>query len=180
MSRYIAILRGINVGGKRKILMKDLKEIFSELGFSNIQTYVQSGNVVFDTEKEQNSEKLEKSIEDAIARKYDFSVTTIVRSSEDLRNIISKNPFHPETADLNQHYLVFLKDLPETDNIEKLEKFDTPDDFRIIENHIFIKYTTRYSDSKLSNNFFENKLKVPASTRNWKTVLKLVDMSANS
>lgn len=179
MTRYIALLRGINVGGKKKILMKDLKEIFRELGFNNIQTYVQSGNVIFDSQKDISTAKLENNIKNAIKKAYDFEVTVIIRTPPRLKKIISKNPFEPGAGDIKQNYLVFLNEHPKAEDISELENLNSADEFKIDEDHIYVKYASKYSDSKLNNNFFENKLGVSASTRNWQTVLKL-DEIANS
>ncbi|MDX1544505.1 MAG: DUF1697 domain-containing protein [Christiangramia sp.] len=180
MARYIAILRGINVGGKKKVLMKDLKETFRDLGFSNIQTYVQSGNVVFDTPKDISNRKLEKNIENAIQKAFDFEVPVIVRTPPRLKKVISSNPFKPDTGDIKKFYLVFLKENPQAEEISKLEETNTLDEFKIDDDHIYVKYSSKYSDSKLNNNFFENKLGVTASTRNWKTIMKLHEIAGTS
>ncbi|TBW28696.1 DUF1697 domain-containing protein [Gramella sp. KN1008] len=176
MRTHIAILRGINVGGKRKVLMKDLKEVFEKLEFKNVQTYIQSGNIIFDAEKKLSNSSIERQIEDAMASKYDFQVSVIVRTSDQLKKIITENPFQP-IENIKKHYLVFLKDKPAAEHVSLIEKTDSDDSFRIVDDHIYVRYASRYSDSKLSNNFFENKLKVPASTRNWKTLHKLLEIS---
>ena len=174
MTRYIAILRGINVGGKKKVLMKDLKVIFKEIGFLNIHTYVQSGNVVFDSKKDIKPKKLELQIENALLSNYNFEVSVIIKTPEELKTIISGNLFKPTKNSIKRHYLVFLKETPEIENIKKLEAWYSGDDeFILKKNVIYLKYFTRYSDSKLNNNLFEKKLNVIASTRNWTSILKL-------
>ena len=180
MQKYISILRGINVGGKRKILMQDLKELYQKLGLQNPVTYIQSGNVIFETDLDRNqiSEKIEK----AIFEKYNFEVPVIIRSKEELIQIQSANPFirlEKDKSDLlaNLH-LTFLEDIPTTENIEKAKEIETKieDTFKVVENNVFIFCEGKYHTSKLTNNFFEKKLKTKATTRNWKTIGKLIEL----
>ena len=175
MKTYIAILRGINVSGKKRILMKDLIQLLQTAGFQNIQTYVQSGNVIFDSEETSLSD-LEARFENSISEKYGFEASVIIIKPEKLQSIIAENPFSPDQDTIKQNYLVFLKEAPVLERIEELNSSSFKDEFKVNQNHIYVKYNTKYSDSKLDNNFFERKLKVPASTRNWKTVLKLSSM----
>ena len=176
MTKYIAILRGINVGGKRKILMADLKELFSEIGFADIQTYIQSGNVIFNTKRKDDNIELANKIEQSIAKNYDFKVPVIVRDVEELNEAISNNPFF-EKNDIERLHLTFLKEVPETEKLDKIKTYDySPDKFEIKDKNVFVYCSGKYSDSKLTNKFFESKLKVLATTRNWKTVLKLLEL----
>lgn len=177
MNRKIAILRGINVGGKRKILMADLKALCEKLGLKNVKTYIQSGNLIF-TSDNQNS-KLENILENEILEKFGFDVPVIVRDSQELQASIEKNPFI-KTCDIAQLHLTFLKDKPTKDNEEKILMYNfEPDKFKINDKDVFIFCAGKYHQSKLTNNFFEKKLKVGATTRNWKTVLKLSELSKN-
>jgi len=178
MSKKIAILRGINVGGKRKILMAELKSLCEDLGWKNVATYIQSGNLIFTSDKT-NSE-LEKNLEIALTENFGFDVPVIVRSLEELQTSIDKNPFLGEDADINQLHLTFLKEKPTKENEEKILAFNyEPDQFSIDGKDVFIFCDGKYHKSKLSNNFFEKKLKTGATTRNWKTVLKLYELSKN-
>ncbi len=173
MARYISILRGINVGGRRKILMADLKVLYKELGFSNVTTYIQSGNVAFDSPKTE-SQKLSGKIKEAIDKTYGFDVPVIIRTAEEIKQAIAINPFLKGEADIEGLFLAFLAEEPSKENLEKLKSIEFPEDkFEVIEKDVFIYCSGRFSDSKLTNNFFENKLKVAATTRNWKTVKKL-------
>jgi len=176
MDKKIAILRGINVGGKRKILMSDLKAMFEKLGFSNITTYIQSGNVVFESTLE--NAKLAELIEVSIHDVFGHDVPVIIISYEDLRRTVEFNPFNTNEADINKLYLTFLKQKPSNENLEIIKAFNHgPDKFQIIELNAFIYCEGKYHESKLTNVFFEKKLKVGATTRNWKTVLKLLELS---
>lgn len=178
MSKKIAILRGINVGGKRKILMADLKRLFEDLGFTDIETYIQSGNVIFKTEKESSTIEIANTIEKDISDKYGFSVPVIVRTYKELEESVQKNPFYKNDIDINHLHLTFLSEEPTKVNREQAEKYNyEPDKFEIKDKDVFVYCEGKYHQSKLTNNFFESKLKGSATTRNWKTVLKLNELS---
>ena len=121
MKRYIAFLRGINVGGQKKVLMKDLKALFQEIGFLNIQTYVQSGNVIFDSMEPEKAEKLELKIERALLANFNFEVIVIIKTHQDLKSIISENPFQPEENSIKRNYLVLLKETPKRKILKNFE-----------------------------------------------------------
>jgi len=179
MSRKIAILRGINVGGHRKILMADLKSLIEKLGFTEILTYIQSGNVVFNCDVEISNIELSEKIENAILEEYDFDVPVIIRTAGDLKKAISLNPFLHENEDnIDRLFLTFLKTTPHEECRQNTEMFDfKPDRFKIAGQYVFIYCAGKFHKSKLTNNFFESKLKTKATTRNWKTVLKLLELA---
>lgn len=179
MAGRIAILRGINVGGKRKIIMKDLKILFLDMGFRNVETYIQSGNVFFDSDENLSDIEISEKIEYTISNKYDFEVPVIVRSEKDIEEVIQINPFYEVgNVNVNQLHLTFLKDTPTSENCAITESYNfKPDRFKIMGNHVFVYCEGKYHQTKLNNNFFENKLKTAATTRNWKTVLKLLELS---
>lgn len=175
MEKKIAILRGINVGGKRRILMADLKILCEELGLKNVKTYIQSGNLIFDSDK--TNSMIEFELEKKIVEKFGFDVPVIVRDSEELQVSINKNPF-VDFCDINQLHLTFLKEKPTEENKEKISTYNyEPDKFKIDNKDVFIFCSGKYHQTKLSNIFFEKKLKVGATTRNWKTILKLSELS---
>jgi len=179
MNIKVAILRGINVGGKRKILMVDLKAIFEGLGFTNIITYIQSGNVIFNEEKETSSIELSAKIEKAISERYGFEVPAIIRTASELKKAVSINPFlQKDEVNIDRLFLTFLKTTALEGNRKKTELYDfSPDKFVINDQNIFIFCAGKYHQSKLTNNFFESKLKTRATTRNWKTVMKLLELA---
>lgn len=178
MNRRIAILRGINVGGKRKILMADLKSLFNKMKFSNIHTYIQSGNVIFDLKKEIDNRNLGYKIEKAIEEEFGFEVPVIVRTPQEIEVAINQNPFYNDDTDIVHLHLTFLNEKPTEENQENADSYNyQPDKFKILKNNVFIYCEGKYHQSKLTNNFFEKKLKVNATTRNWKTVLKLKELS---
>ena len=174
MQTYISLLRGINVSGQKLIRMTDLTDLYKSLNFSNITTYIQSGNVVFQTDKKVNTTKLAKIIEDKITQQYDFKVPVIVRTLEELEKTISLNPFKNEA--IEHLYITFLSKAPNSIHIEKVQTLNfLPDKFKLIDKKIYLNVSS-YGKTKLTNQFFESKLMVTASTRNWKTLLKLVEI----
>ena len=176
MNRKIAVLRGINVGGKRRILMVDLKSLCEKLGWHNVESYIQSGNLIFDSDKA-NSE-LESDLERSIEGRFGFNVPVIVRSSKELKSSIEKNPFYDESTNIDQLHLTLLKEKPRQENTEQIRNFVfEPDRFEIIDKDVFILCKGKYHKTKLTNNFIEKKLLTGATTRKWKTVLKLCEMS---
>jgi len=178
MTKKIALLRGINVGGKRKILMADLRSMFEDLTFTNIKTYIQSGNVLFTSDKENDHLALSKKIETAINKRFGFAVPVIIRTAIELANSVNENPFYKDSIAIQHLHLSFLSEVPTQQNRQQIEAYHfEPDKFIIKGKDIFIYCESSYHKSKLTNNFFEKKLSVSATTRNWKTVLKLLELS---
>ncbi len=176
MNTIIALLRGINVSGQKKIRMDDLKMLCEQIGLQKVQTYIQSGNILFQSTIE-DTEELACLITEAIQQKYGFAVETILCTPADLENIIAENPFQdlPEKG----LYYTLLKQTPDAEKWAKLlESTSTylPDRFAGAGKVIYLGVLA-YGNSKLSNNFFENKLKVVATTRNHNTMLKLIELS---
>lgn len=177
MDVKIALLRGINVGGKRKILMADLRQLLEKIGFEHPKTYIQSGNVVFQSDSE-NSEIAEK-IEQSIAETYGFDVPVIVKSAKDFEKIVDENPFRESAAIENLH-LTFLKQKPSKSDVENIQNFTfSTDKFSLKGDYIYLYCEGPFHKTKLSNTFFEKKLSTGTTTRNWKTTLKLLEI-ANS
>ena len=156
--------------------MADLKTVCDNLGWASVTIYIQSGNLIFISDK--SHAVLESELEEAIAKKFGFEVAVVVRSPENLQNAVDKNPFSHEHADSTQLHLTFLKETPTIENVAITTTYNYgPDEFKIDGKDVFIRCASKYHQSKLSNSFFEKKLKTAATTRNWKTVLKLIELS---
>jgi len=181
METFISILRGINVSGQNKIQMTDLKALYEALKFKDITTYIQSGNVIFKSTSA-SDQKLAKKIEDAIYERYGFTVPVIIRTVDEMEHAISVNPFLKQSkADVERLHITFLAEIPEPKNMESVRNVDySPDKFIIIDKEVYLYCPNGYGITKLSNNFFEQKLKVKATTRNWKTVNKLFEMATTT
>ncbi len=178
LTTYISILRGINVSGQRMIKMDALKQMYSELGFKNIQTYIQSGNVVFQFKKSEAG-KLEKMISKKLNETSGFEVPVIAKELQEIKDVLENNPFINEKHENTDHlYVTFLSEEPSKESIEKINSGQYSNDKFIIKGKtIYLFCSTGYGKTKLSNTFFENKLKLNATTRNWKTINKLADIA---
>lgn len=177
MKRYIAILRGINVGGRNRVLMADLKHLCINLGFSNVVTYIQSGNVIFNTDLDLDNLGLADLIENAITKEYKINVLVIVMTGSELQQAVELNPFI-EGSNIERLCITFLKHEPDKEIITGMNNTGyLPDSFEIIGKCVFIFCSGKYSESKLTNKLFENKLKVMATTRNLKTIMKIKELS---
>ena len=176
MKQYISVLRGINVGGHRKILMPDLKNLFVGLGFLNIETYIQSGNIIFSSKDTNTCAKIACLIQRKIKDIYDFDIPVMVITAESLCSIVKNNPFVHD-KDTENLFLSFLSKKPDRAKLSEINKSTfLPDSFEIIGAFVFIYCEGKFSQTKLNNQFFEKKLKVSSTTRNWKTILKLSEM----
>lgn len=176
METKIALLRGINVGGKRKVLMADLKAMILKIGFQKVETYIQSGNIVFQSVI--NNSDIEKMLEKEISSEFGYDVPVIVRSAMDIKNLVKNNPYCSSEEDINKLHLTFLKVDPNPDFVDAISSLSfEPDLFTIDKKEIYIFCQGKYHQSKLTNDFFEKKLKVQTTTRNWKTVLKLLELA---
>jgi uncharacterized protein (DUF1697 family) len=175
MPHYIALLRGINVSGHKIIKMAELKELLMSIGFRNVQTYIQSGNVVFESD-DTSILDLELSIMSGIAGKYGFDVEVMVRTVNEFSRIIETNPF-PD-AEGNKLYITFFRDALQNIPIEELNKVKSESEVYLFQDKIMFLYCPEgYGITKLSNPFIEKKLKTVATTRNMNTILKLLGMA---
>jgi uncharacterized protein (DUF1697 family) len=173
---YIALLRGINVSGKNIIKMVELTAMMEALKFKSVKTYIQSGNVVFsDTEKD--TLKLEIKIKAAILKTFGHTVPVLVIEASVFNGLIKKNPYLKEAkSDSAFWHVTFLSDAPEPEKIKLLQSIDFGSTtFKYLGKAIYLYTPDGYGNTKLSNAFIENKLKVSATTRNWKTMLTLQD-----
>lgn len=176
MPTYIALLRGINVSGQKKIKMAELREQLVETGFTNTRTYIQSGNVVFDTKKKQST--LAGIITKNIKSNYGFDVPVMILSIDDLEFIHSNNPYLKDGAEEKSLYVAILDQLPESENLENLRAFDTgTSTWQILDNYIYLHYPDGAGRSKLTNNLIERKLKVSATSRNWRSMGKILELA---
>jgi uncharacterized protein (DUF1697 family) len=175
METIISILRGINVGGKNKIPMVELKALYEKSGFKNIATYIQSGNVVFSADKKELNSLPEK-INKMIFTKYGFNVPVIVRTIDEMQSVINRNPLLKNKGiDIEKLHVTFLSDNSSNIHLEKIKEYQyLPDEYIITGREVYIYCPNGYGITKLSNTFFENKLKVTATTRNWRTVNELL------
>lgn len=180
MFTYLALLRGINVSGKKIIRMEDLRKLMETAGYKNVKTYIQSGNVIFES-AEKSKDTLAKAIEVLIEKQYGFDVTVFVTDKKSVEQAIDNNPFiegrEEEPSGFKKLYVTFLSEIPSQENMEKLRQAPIGKDLiEVADDILYFNMESKASDSKLSNNLIESKLKLKATTRNWNTTLKLLTM----
>lgn len=175
--KYIALLRGINVSGQKRIMMDALTKMFVELNLDNVQTYLQSGNVVFQT-NETDFKKLEYQLSSRIEENFGINVPVLVLSADTLKSIVESNPFEKSKEDLFI-YVTFLYDIPNRIDKQNIEgRKSANEEIAFFERTIYLYCPNGYGRTKLNNNFLENFLKVRATTRNWKTVNELLRIAS--
>ena len=175
MYPYILLLRGINVGGHNKIPMTALRDMLASMGMQKVQTYVQSGNAVFYSKLE-DAEQIAKLVEQQLDTVFGFQISVFCYSKEELERIYHKNRFIG-TKDPTQLYVTFLsKPISPSSQQSLILPPNIEDECIIQDREIYVYCPNGYGRTKLNNNYFEKKLAVNATTRNWKTVQNLHDM----
>ena len=176
MPIFVALLRGINLGGKR-VKMDDLRKSFEALGHEQVQTYIQSGNVVFKAHSG-SAAALQKKIEARLERDFGFSVSVIVRSREELAEAIGANPLVSQRGiDSAKLHVTFLSESPSAAALKQLREYTlAPDKSCCVEKHIYLHLPNGFSQSSLWKVPWEKALGVVTTTRNWNTVNKLHEM----
>jgi uncharacterized protein (DUF1697 family) len=178
MSNYIAMLRGINVGGHCIIKMEQLRASFAALGFSNVKSYIQSGNVVFEATND-SAVNLPEKIAQMILRDFGFSVPVFLRTSKEMEEVIKRNPLLKLPGiDQSKLHVTFLAGEPPKTAPASLQPLAAKSEqFCVVGREIYLYCPDGYGITKLSNTAIEKKLSVGATTRNWKTVHTLLAMT---
>ena len=177
---YIALLRGINVGGNNKLAMGDLAEIFGDAGCSSVTPYIQSGNVIFEADAEL-ANRVPKIVAGTIAERFGYSVPVILRSSDEFQTTASLNPLLRAGTDPKELHVVFLADNPEQSRVLALDPDRSPpDEFAVMGREIYLHCPNGFARTKLTTAYFDSKLNTTATIRNWKTVLKLTELSISA
>ena len=173
MEKYIALLRGINVGGHKKILMTDLRSLFESLGFKEVVTYIQSGNVVF-TSSEKDG--LAVKISDGIKSKYGWDVPVLIKTASELESVLLNCPFSKEKKE--KSYFTLFSEPPSEKNIEEVAQLSYPnEEFEITPMCLYFFCAMGYGRIKFNMNSVEKKLKVKATSRNYRTMIKLLELA---
>ncbi len=178
--KHLSLLRGINVGGRNKIRMADLKSLYERLGFGSVETYIQSGNVIFET-KDRSRSGLKEKIEEAIVETFGFPVPVELRTHQELGDVIANCPFGAinPAADGTRVLVTFLAERPAADRISAIRQYvAAPEELVVNGREVYLRCPGGYGNSKLNNTFLERNLGVAATTRNWKSVHKLHALTA--
>jgi uncharacterized protein (DUF1697 family) len=173
---HVALLRGINVGGKNKLPMKELAEIFAKAGCSNVRTYIQSGNVVFSAAAG-DSARLPSLITARIATRFGIQAPVTLRTAAQMRQIVGSNPFLEAGAPESELHVVFLADVPDPRRVASLDPHRSPPDtFEVRGQEIYLRLPNGAAESKLTNSYFDTRLATISTGRNWRTVNKLLEL----
>ncbi|MCT2590895.1 DUF1697 domain-containing protein [Streptomyces sp. N2-109] len=174
MTTYAALLRGINVGGHRKIPMADLRELMKALGWTDVRTYLQSGNAVFTTSHPEPGPLLER----AIAERFGFEVRCLVRTSAELRAVAEACPYPAAELDPAKLLVLFLEEAPEPDHFAAVDPASVaPDTFRHIGRAVYCYFPDGMGRSKLPDALLTVPPRLTATGRNWRTVTKLIELT---
>lgn len=174
---YVALMRGVNVGGKNRLPMKDLAAIFGDAGCADVVTYIQSGNVVFRA-TDACAARVPAAVGRVVADRFAFRSPVVMRSAAELRTVARGNPYLKAGADLDALHVLFLADRPTAARVAELDPHRSPpDEFRVRGREVYFRCPNGVGRSKLTVGYFDSKLATTSTLRNWRTVLKLVEMS---
>ncbi len=169
---YVAFIRGVTPKGSNRVPMAALREALSDTDLGEVSTYIQSGNVL--VRADLAASRVSEIVHDTILEQFGGDLTVIVRTPAQLRRMLLQNPF--ANSDASRLYYTMLASRPGSAALSEFEALDTsPDDVEVVGTTIYTRYATRLSDSKFHNNVFERKLKVAATTRNWRTINAVID-----
>ena len=175
--KHVALLRGINVGGKNMLPMKDLARMFTQAGCRDVVTYIQSGNVVFHAPAPL-LKRLPAVISAKIAEDFGHSVPVVLRSHEELETVIRGNPFPEAVQQEKTLYVAFLAAAPSAEAIAKLDpQRSPPDRFVVAGRDMYLHLLNHAAKTKLTNAWMDSKLSTVSTARNWATILKLHEMT---
>jgi uncharacterized protein (DUF1697 family) len=179
MPTCISFLRGINMAGHYPVKMADLSALYKGLGFNDAETYIQSGNVIFSSESAFEAKDIAGIIEAAILKRFSYNVPVMIRTTGELRKILMSNPFLEEdNFDPSKMVAIILYEKPTEEQISKMKDIDyPPDKYVITGNEIFVYCPNGFGRSKLYTNFFEKKMGVVGTARNWKTITSLLQLA---
>jgi uncharacterized protein (DUF1697 family) len=183
MTTYIALLRGINVSGHNIIKMVTLKKLFFGLGYQDVITYIQSGNVIFKSNLKESFLTIQDTIISAISKQFGYTVNVLVLNKSELLTIYNSNPFLAKDAamDISKLHVTLLNTEPDMSKKHHIEELvlESADEFIIQGKNVFLHCPNGQAKTKLTTNLFEKKLNSSATTRNWKTITKLTELSFN-
>jgi uncharacterized protein (DUF1697 family) len=176
---YVALLRGINVGGKNILPMKELAQLFLDAGCREASTYIQSGNVLYNA-KPALAPKVPALVAKEIETRFGIRTRLVTRSKEELDEAIANNPFLKAARDEKPLSLIFLADLPKPEAVKQLDPLRSPSDEYVVRGReIYVYQPNGVGNSKLTNAYFDSKLSTVSTGRNWRTVLKLQELMGN-
>ena len=176
---HVALLRGINVGGKNRLPMRDLAAIFSDLGCEDVRTYIQSGNVVYRAEAAL-ARRIPDLVVRTVAKDWGFEAPVVTRSAKELHAAASHNPFLRAGIDPRALHVAFLGTRPSAARVAGLDPRRSPgDEFAVRGREIYLCLPNGVARTKLTNQYFDSTLATVSTLRNWTTVLTLCEWTGN-
>lgn len=173
--KYVAFLRGVNVGGKNKIKMETLREVCASIGFENVKTYINSGNIIFETRKT-DDKKLAAKIEKAVENEFGSQIKTMVRSIAEIEEIVKNNPFDGQFEnDKDLHVLFLDEEMPDEKRELLISNNSENEKYFVRGREIFCLLKVSVLDSLIGKDYIGKKLKISATARNWRTVNKVLE-----
>jgi uncharacterized protein (DUF1697 family) len=167
----------VNVGGRNKLPMKDLVAIFAEAGCAEVRNYIQSGNIIFQATSA-TARKIPGTVTSQIEQRFGFQTTLVMRTAEQVRQVAENNPFLKAGESEELLSVMFLSSVPGAEAIAKLDPQRSPPDRFIVQGDtIYLHTPNGLADTKLTNAYFDSKLQTVSTARNWRTVLKLLEMA---
>jgi uncharacterized protein (DUF1697 family) len=177
-TKSVALLRGINVGRNKRIAMSDLRELVQGLGYHDAITHLQSGNIVF-TGTRKPSERVAADLSGAIRAELGLDVTVVVRSRDELAAVVAGNPMPEHTGDPKKFHVTFLAAEPERGRLDGIDPATyLPDEFRVVGREVYLWFPEGVLASRLGNDFWEKRIGLAATTRNWRTVTRLLELAS--
>ena len=172
--KYLSLIRGINMVGHNSMKMAELRELYASLKFEEVTTYIQSGNVVF-VSTMTDTDKISTLIKAEIQKVFDYDVWVLTMAKEAFIKVFEQNPFVDEnTENIKPFHVTLLSGTPDEDGLKLIQEKDFGEDvFELGNDCVYLNCPNGYGRTKLTNNFFEKKLKVRGTTRNWRTMTKL-------
>jgi uncharacterized protein (DUF1697 family) len=167
------------MAGHNKIQMTELSSLYRKMGFKNVRTYIRSGNVIFSLDDKTDFRSVVSKIESAIQKKFNDAIPVFIRTPGEIKKVISDNPFpYEKNFDPARLAVIFLYEVPADEQVEKVKNIDyPPDKFKIIGKEIFVYCPNGFGKTKLYTNFFENKMKVTGTARNWRTIKSILEIA---
>ena len=178
MKRHIILLRGINVGGKHKLPMANLRSLLTNNGFKEVATYIQSGNIM--VVSNESAATITKKVHDLIFDAFGYDLPLVTLTQEEIQEAIANNPYSASETDIKKLHVSFLASAPSIQSIDNTPRFETNDQFHVTDKTVYIHCPDGYGKTKYTNSFFEKHLQTAATTRNWRTTLKLLAMVSDS
>jgi uncharacterized protein (DUF1697 family) len=174
---HVALLRGINVGGKNSLSMKELVAEFVAVGCEDVRTFIQSGNVIFTAPPGKDENELAQLLGERLAERFSYRAPLPLRTTEELRAAIANNPYLALSAPEETLHVMFLTAAPDAEAVKKLDPDRSPgDEYQVIGREIYLRLPNGMARTKLTNAYFDTKLGVTSTARNWRTTTKLLEL----